>query len=388
MGQAIWIAAFYALIVILVIVYRKRFEFAAKIGGIPLIALLKTQVGVPLMDKWGRGWKKFWRAYGYVSIVLGFAGMLLILVLVGQGVWNLFFRPDAPATFSLVVPGVKIPGSPITIPFIEGILSIFVVAVIHEFCHGVVSRAWNIPVKSSGIALFGPIFGAFVEPEEKALRKQPNKVQLSIFAAGPAINLITAFVFLFLMIPLSGALSGISTQGITFDRVVDGSAAQINGLPPGVIYTSVNGTQIYNVNEFIVAFDNYKPNETVVFGTNSANYSVTLGDKAGQAWIGIEGIRSVPVDEQKGLYSFLGFLGSLLTWLFLISLGIGMANLLPLGPIDGGRMIQLVFVKWFGKNKGTHIWIKLAIVLLAIVAMLILLPIFKALLPAIINLLG
>ena len=53
----------------------------------------------------------------------------------------------------------------------------------HEFGHGVVARAHGLKIQSSGIFLLGPLFGAFVEPNEKQLKKQNDIVQYSIYSA-------------------------------------------------------------------------------------------------------------------------------------------------------------------------------------------------------------
>ncbi len=43
-------------------------------------------------------------------------------------------------------------------------------------------------------------------------------------------------------------------------------------------------------------------------------------------------------------------------WLYLLNIGIGIFNLVPVGPIDGGRMAQLIFHKIFSKEKGNKIF--------------------------------
>ncbi|MEK6849361.1 MAG: site-2 protease family protein, partial [Nanoarchaeota archaeon] len=55
--------------------------------------------------------------------------------------------------------------------------------------------------------------------------------------------------------------------------------------------------------------------------------------------------------------AFLYFLVTLTIWIFLLSLGIGLFNLVPLGPIDGGRMFKLVMERLTGSDEsGTMIW--------------------------------
>ena len=42
--------------------------------------------------------------------------------------------------------------------------------------------------------------------------------------------------------------------------------------------------------------------------------------------------------------------------LFVLNLGIGLFNLVPIGPLDGGRMLQLACHKLFDREKGNKIW--------------------------------
>ena len=68
---------------------------------------------------------------------------------------------DAP-TVSLVVPGVEVPGSPIFIPLLAGLIAIATVLIVHEFSHGILSRVEKININSIGLLLFAIIPGAFV----------------------------------------------------------------------------------------------------------------------------------------------------------------------------------------------------------------------------------
>jgi len=51
----------------------------------------------------------------------------------------------------------------------------------------------------------------------------------------------------------------------------------------------------------------------------------------------------------------LNFLMSLLTWVFILSIGIGVVNLLPIKPFDGGLILEAVVQKFSKKKSGTKI---------------------------------
>jgi len=66
-------------------------------------------------------------------------------------------QPSGAAAVALVLPfdsGLK---GTIAVPFFYWIISIFIIAVVHEFSHGIVARAHNIKIKSSGFAFLSII---------------------------------------------------------------------------------------------------------------------------------------------------------------------------------------------------------------------------------------
>ena len=52
------------------------------------------------------------------------------------------------------------------------------------------------------------------------------------------------------------------------------------------------------------------------------------------------------------VYIVVDWVTGFLRWLFLLSLGIGLFNLLPLPIVDGGRMAQVFLHKWKGRLVG------------------------------------
>jgi membrane-associated protease RseP (regulator of RpoE activity) len=51
----------------------------------------------------------------------------------------------------------------------------------------------------------------------------------------------------------------------------------------------------------------------------------------------------------------------------LLNLGIGLFNLVPLGPVDGGRMLRLVLHKFFEKKRADKIWKNISVFFLTII---------------------
>ncbi len=97
---------------------------------------------------------------------------------------------------TLLLPGVNL-------PFFEGILALIAILLVHEVSHAVLARIAKVPIKSSGIVLFGIIpMGAFVEPDEKKLEKLDRVRQTRVLVAGPTANFISSIAFFLLFVAL------------------------------------------------------------------------------------------------------------------------------------------------------------------------------------------
>lgn len=380
---------FYALVILLLFLNRKKFEFQAKI-----IALYRTKFGVNFINKYAEKHRELLKLLGYIGIGVGFVGMIFALWMIGHGLFTLFAQPEAPATFSLVVPGVNIPGSAFRIP-LWVIIPLFIVVVIHESGHGLVAKAHKIMIKNTGFVFFGPIAGAFVEPDEKALAKKDDVVEYSVFAAGPFANILTAvivtlilsFIFIPLVpIPFAGNTGSLtSPYGFSATAIPEGLPAANAGLVAGAVYDTVNGVHVNSTLDLYGVMSSVTPGQNITIGNSTHMYMLTTVDHPDdplRGYIGITGIQTVTRiadGVSPWVYYSVKWLGEFFFWIYALSLGLGLVNLLPLGPVDGGRMIRLAFLRVLGEKKGTAIWAKIGFVLLAIILILILLPIFKAL---------
>lgn len=212
-----YIIIFYLLIITFVIIKWKNIQVQAKI-----IFLYRTKWGLRWMDKYSQKYKEWIILLGYVGTGIGFIGMVFISVILIKNLVDLILNPAATSGVSLVLPGINVPGIGI-LPFWHWLIAIFIIAVVHEFAHGVVARAYNIPVKNTGIVLFGPIIGAFVEPDEKKMQKQNDIKQYSILAAGAFTNIMLAVAAVLLLnfatMPLQQTM--IEPTGFTFDQYAD-----------------------------------------------------------------------------------------------------------------------------------------------------------------------
>ncbi|MFH1331923.1 MAG: site-2 protease family protein [archaeon] len=353
----------YAIILVFYFFNKDKFKVQGKI-----ILLYPTKIGLNLMDRVSKISPKILKILGYVAITLGFIGMGFILYTLVQGAYQTVFVPKAPPTLAPVLPGIKIPGLP-TLSFWHWIIAILITATVHEFSHGVFARLFKIKIKSSGFALFGPILAAFVEPEEENLKKIRYRKQLAIFSAGPFANIILGIIFILILNFITGPpqLGMIETQGITVNEVREGYPAQLAGLQTPFTITEINGQETLDVRNFTKA-TLFTPGEEVNIKTDKGTYELTAVTDPENATRGVIGI-SGPFEQQIGireevkasygefLPKALVWINVLILWLFVINIGIGLFNLLPLGPVDGGRMFYVAALGIFkNENKARRIW--------------------------------
>ena len=381
-----WVLLAYLILAIIIYLNRKKFIVENKV-----FLLYKTKHGVDYIHKVADKNKEFIKILGYIAIGIGFVGMVFI-----KGLYDLFFVPSAPATVSLVIPGIQIPGSPIKIPFVYGILALFVVILFHEFGHGVVARANGIKIKSTGIGILGPLPLAFVEPDEKQVTKASSHVQHSIFAAGPFFNILLCVV-VYVVIALIGMLivSMVTPQGVYFSEIQKGYAAETYGVEANVTYNMLNGIQINTSSDLADRLSCLKPNDTVVIANDDKKITMIASQKndSAKGYLGVAGVKTkYKLKSESPFYKTVfdalllltnpfaqGFAEyTFLQWIFTLSLGIGLANLLPLGPVDGGRMLNTALIDIKGKEKGTKLWAQISWLTLAVMLILLLVPIFKA----------
>jgi len=371
---------------------RKQIEFQ---GRFPFAyaGMIRTQFGIKLMD-WGANKFGFiLRPLSVAGIYVGFMGMILIVFEVLKSTWMLFTSPNAPASVQPVLP-INAPGF-FYVPFLFWILSIFVIAVIHEFSHGVVARLYKIKVKSSGFAFLGiliPIIpAAFVEPDEKKLNSHSKKEQLAVFAAGPFSNILFSFLLILLFFPAaSGPFEGLTqatnivdmtalssemylVESFAVTDVVEGSAAAIAGIAVGDEITHLDGLGPESATDVL---SELLPGQELTVTVDGDDKILTLQPHSEDSTRGQIGVSFAPITvenpaaiETYGVVGFeaITFTVRLFFWIILLGLGIGLFNLVPLGPVDGGRMLLTALRRFFSEQTSQLIWKRTSLVVLALI---------------------
>lgn len=289
---------------------------------------------------------RFWKWFMNVGIVVSFAAMAIMTYLLLDSLSTITQTPSV----SLVIPGVEVPGSPIFIPFLYGIIGLATVIIVHEFSHGILARAEKINIKSIGLLLFAVLPGAFVEPDEKDMEKAKKTSRMRVYAAGSIAN-ISLFVVAFLIMTAISSFAipaAFHESGVEIQRVIDDAPAD-NILKPGMIVKSINGYNVTDGDSYSKAVSTLKPGEMVNVTTNTGNYNFTAGKNPNNesvGYMGVQGVKNYQIDS--GVVNTFGNqlpwawfeLVNMFMWIAFLNLAVGLFNLLPMKPLDGGHLLE------------------------------------------------
>ncbi len=266
--------------------------------------LYKTQFGIKVINYIGIKYKKIINVLKYFSIFLGYILMISVIYLGGRAVYQYLRYPQlteiikAPPLAPVIPYFPQLFGLKSFFPpfyFTYFIISILVVATVHEFSHGIFAKAVGLKIKSTGFAFLGPFLGAFVEPDEKKMAKKSKADQMGILSAGVFSNLIFAGVFLLILTGVfylnfvpSGALFDTYSTSI----VNVSSINKINGI---IIENNTHKVLIENIEdniseEIIMDLNGDSQNLTRVYAGNKS-YLVSLKNLKEQLETGTNFVR-------------------------------------------------------------------------------------------------
>ena len=340
----------FAVIWILSAVFHDRLEKHGFEINFPVI-MWKTQRLRGLISRISNFSPTFWRWYMNVGIVVAFGAMAFITWTLVSSLPSVF---EAPAV-SIVIPGVEMPGSSIYIPFFYGLIALATVLVVHEFSHGIQSVGEKISIKSIGLLLFAIIPGAFVEPDEDELKEAKRYSRLRVYAAGSIANITLAVIALLLVSLISAGIpTFFAEDGIAIDRIVSDSPSD-GVLKEGMVLEAIDNHQITNSSDYLDVVSHYSPGDNVSVKTDQGSYTLTLDKNPNNDSRGYFGIQANKhfklINNSMGPIPWILFeLLELFQWVAMLNLGIGLFNLLPLKPLDGGYMLEILLSYKLSEN--------------------------------------
>jgi len=152
-------------------------------------------------------------------------------------------------------------------------------------------------------------------------------------------------------------------NGVNVADLVDNGPLSLAGVSIGENIINVDGKEINNINELSAVLSEKNPGDKISLMTDKGSYDIILSDNEGKAYLGT----SLSVDEVvyseraldkygKTSLDFIFWFSQLLFWLWVINIGVGLFNLLPLGPIDGGKMLFVGLTKFVSKENAMRAW--------------------------------
>lgn len=370
------------IIIVAIILLRDK----KKVKRESIVFFRRTQRGRELLTRVGENHPTFWKAVGNIAVIAGFAGSFFMLFVLTILAINNIVQPVAQQGLALVLPT---PGTEalvgtgyIGVPFWFWIIAISILMVVHEGLHGVMAAREKVRIKSLGLVLLAFIPGAFVEPDERQMRRKPLMARLRIFASGSFANFCVGAAAGMLILLLTGILSvpflgnftehtggmlyGVSPAGVGYGLVkgYPASAANLTGM-----ITAVNGMQVKTGEDVRRLLGDVAPGTTAAFSTTKGNYTLIAQADMEDPERGLFGFSRLFTlhaydlkEEYRGMEQLIAVVvgtypfglgggwkdiqtGGLLFWVYLINVGVGMFNLLPVRVLDGGLMWQAVLEK-------------------------------------------
>jgi len=174
-----------------------------------ILFLYRTRWGINSIKKFSDKYSRILKALKYVVILIGFILTAGILYILGQAAYIYIAYPQitkiisAPPIAPLIPYFPKLFGLESFFPdfyFTYFLIALAIVAIVHEFSHGIFMKLFKIRIKSTGLVFLGPILGAFVEQDDKQMKKKKKSEQMAVLGAGTFANLIFAGVFFLLLL--------------------------------------------------------------------------------------------------------------------------------------------------------------------------------------------
>lgn len=351
--EIISVVVFFGIIGVLIYLDRKNIEF--KKG----IIIRRTEKGIRIISDFAKKYKKALTYVGNLAVIVGIVASMTGL---GYLIYDTFRGRRSAGIVLPTVGTYQYPGPVFSVPFWYWIVAIFVVVSVHEPMHALFARLEKVKIKNMGLFLFFVFpLGAFADPDEKQMKKLSMTKKLRIFAAGSFGNLIVAVIFILLIMGYNFLIDSLITgNGVFFEKTIENTGAHQVGLKGTII--EVNEYRIKYMSDFITALMAVEPGDTIEIKTTEGIYQVKTTphpEDPKRPFIGIseprtlfvykgllEGFGRVSNNMLNSFYWFLGLLG----WTFMLNLGVGIFNLFPIKPLDGGLMFEEI-IKHFYKGR-------------------------------------
>jgi len=210
-----------------------------------LLFVYRTKLGMRLIDYVGGKYTKTLKFLSYISIGLGYILMASMIYLFGKIIYLYVAYPA-------IVREIKVPPIMPLVPYLPRVFNLdflppfyftywivilAIIAITHEFAHGIFMKRYGIKIKSTGFGFFPyflPVFlAAFVEQDEKSMKKKGKFKQMAVLSAGTFANVLTAIFFfgvLWIFFSYAFVASGVIFNDYSYSIIEVASISMINGV--------------------------------------------------------------------------------------------------------------------------------------------------------------
>ncbi len=290
------------------------------------------------IERVGGGHPRLFGLIGDAAIAVGAALLAYGIYFLHVNLLNLAARAPSASPVAPVIPGVTIGLD--SLPYF--LFAAFLVLVPHELMHAFVAAAERVPVKSTGIFLMLILPGGFAEIDEEELSRRSLRTQARIFSAGSLANIATFLVIIALLPAL------VFPVGVRVEGTLQGYPAEA-ALKPGDVLVAINGEPIRTFADLSRVLSSYKPGDTVVLtvlrGGREVEVSITLAENPRVPGRGFIGAYFAQAFNSDVLYN-------LLWWSAVFTSSVAVINMLPIYPLDGGRVLDALLRRRLGEERG------------------------------------
>ena len=344
--------AFIIFVALLILKDRKN----VKLEGIVFIR--RTERGKAFIDRIANKHKKFWSGFSKIGVVVSIPVIIFVSFFL---IFNAFqiLSGQVKEGIRLVLPWAVGQASTqpgvLLLPWWVWVIGIASVIIPHELMHGIVCRLRKIRIQSIGWLILAVIPGAFVEPDEAQLKKSKRSTKIMVYAAGGFGNFVFAAIIWFIMFLLIS--SAYVQAGIYPSAAIIGYPAAQQNLSGAII--GINGIPTPFEKNLSDALMKIPIGSNVTLQTTTASYNITTVQHpliANKSYLGTAGpyepyYKVAP--QYQSVSGVVEGLRTLLFWIFFLNLGIGLVNLLPIKPLDGGLIFEEIVGKFTTKTKTT-----------------------------------
>ena len=326
--------------------------------------LRRTQTGIDTIDKIAKKYPRFWKVYASIGVFTGLLSIVASFGSIGYSLGQSIITRSVENGPSLVLPGPVSQnqfqsGVSFIVPeyWLAGII---VTVVVHELSHAIIARLEGFNIKSIGYGFLAVIPIGFVEPEgDKSLEDGISeagwtggdwKGRIKVLCAGSFANYLTAAILALLALGFTAGVTTTTTSGYVGISVFDndtvgyqtqeGYPAAEAGLTNGTLY-SLNSQEINSLEDLRAVSETIQPGDEVVMNTSEGVKTVTADERR------LSRVKDSLTDYRAGLSWFL----NLIYTVAFLNFAIGLFNMLPIVPLDGGLTVQTLVEKYLGEDK-------------------------------------